>query len=64
MTKMKLYKINKLTCAGCGACIRVCPNHAIKIEKDGRANIDQKKCGKCGLCKKACPFDSILEKVL
>ena len=49
---MKKFKINKLKCAGCGACIRVCPYGAIKIGEDGKAVIDEKKCQGCGKCKK------------
>jgi ferredoxin len=59
---MKKFKINKLKCAGCGACIKVCPYGAIKIGKDGKATIDEEKCQKCGKCKEACPFDAIIEE--
>jgi len=58
---MKKYIINKSKCAGCGACINVCPHHAIEIGEDGKAIIDKKKCQKCGACIKACPFDAIEE---
>ena len=56
---MKKYIINKSKCAGCGACIEVCPHGAIEIREDGKAIIDQKKCQKCGRCKEACPFNAI-----
>jgi ferredoxin len=56
---MKEYKIDKLKCAGCGACIDICPNYAIKIGEDGKINIDEEKCNQCGKCIKACPFDAI-----
>ena len=46
-------------CAGCGACIEACLYGAIKIGKDGKAVIDQKKCQGCGECDDACPFDAI-----
>lgn len=55
------YKVNKSKCAGCGACIQVCPHGAIKIGEDGKAIIDQKKCQKCDKCKETCPFDTIEE---
>ena len=58
---MNRFKVDKLKCAGCGACIQVCPYGAIKIEKDGKAIIDQKKCQKCGKCKETCPFNAIKE---
>jgi len=58
---MKKYIINKLKCAGCGACIEACPHGAIEIEEDGKAVIDQEKCQKCDRCKEACPFNAINE---
>jgi len=56
---MEKFKVNKSKCAGCGACIKVCPYEAIKIGKDGKAIIDEKRCQKCGTCKEVCPFDAI-----
>ena len=58
---MKKYKIDKLKCAGCGACLQVCPHQAIKIGDDGKAVIDYKKCAGCSACIKAFPFDAIKE---
>jgi len=55
------YRINKSKCAGCGACLNVCPYGAIEIREDGKAFIDQDKCKKCGECQKICPFDAIEE---
>jgi len=55
------FEIDKSKCAGCGACLRVCPFGAIKIGKDGKAFINQNKCKKCGKCQKICPFDTIKE---
>jgi NAD-dependent dihydropyrimidine dehydrogenase PreA subunit len=55
------FEVNKLKCAGCGACLRACPHGAIKIGEDGKAFIDQGKCKKCGKCQGICPFDSIEE---
>lgn len=46
-------------CTGCGACVNVCPVHAIKlVERNGYflfPEIDQSKCTHCGLCLKKCP---------
>ena len=58
---MKKYKIDESKCAGCGACINVCPHHAIKMGEDGKVIIDEEKCQKCGACIKVCPFDAIKE---
>jgi coenzyme F420 hydrogenase subunit beta len=54
----QVYK-NKL-CTGCGTCLSVCPNNAIKIVKDEKKGVykpkvDKNKCNKCGLCLKVCP---------
>ncbi|MFA5360489.1 MAG: 4Fe-4S binding protein [Candidatus Paceibacterota bacterium] len=53
------FKVDKSICIGCGACIGICPNGAIKIEKDGKSSIDQKKCKHCGECQKVCPMKAI-----
>ncbi len=57
---MKKYRINKSKCAGCGACLGICYDKAIKIE-DGKAVINQEKCKQCGQCKEICPFGAIEE---
>jgi len=59
---MVKFKVNKSKCAGCGACLKICPYGAITINKDNKAVIDQKKCQKCGKCKEICPFDTIIEE--
>lgn len=58
---MKNFKVEKSRCAGCGACISVCPHGAISIGNDGRAMINEEKCKKCGKCKEVCPFNAIQE---
>lgn len=46
-------------CFGCGACVDICPNEAVRliINKNGFINpiIDNKKCINCRLCEKKCP---------
>ena len=59
---MSVFKIDKSKCAGCGACLKVCLYGAIKIGKDGKAEIDEIKCQNCGKCKDICPFNAIIEK--
>jgi len=56
-----MIKVDKSKCAGCGACIEVCPHGAIKIGEDGKAVIDQEKCRNCKRCIEACPFGAIVE---
>ena len=50
-----------LLCQHCGnaACIKVCPDNAIKRRADGLVWIDPQKCTGCGLCETACPYDVI-----
>ena len=48
-------------CFSCGACISICPHHAISAEqKDGFSYpmIDRNLCVNCGLCKRACPAEN------
>lgn len=42
-------------CAGCGACIAVCPNDAIILNEDIIAVVDDDKCVDCGACIDECP---------
>ncbi len=46
-------------CIGMGKCTDQCAYHAIDVNKDGYARIDEKKCIKCGLCAVACPKNLI-----
>ena len=51
---------SKEDCCGCSSCANICPNSAIKMEKDVEGflypNIDKEKCIDCGICKKSCPI--------
>ena len=51
-------KIDKDTCAGCGACVGECPAEAIKIEGD-KAVVVEDSCVSCGACVDACPCSAI-----
>lgn len=47
-------------CTGCGTCIALCPNEAIKLtinEKKGIyiPKLNEEKCNQCGTCYKVCP---------
>jgi len=47
-------------CAGCGTCISLCPNEAIKLtinEKKGIyvPELNEEKCNNCGICYEVCP---------
>lgn len=41
-------------CIGCGACVDICPERALKLESDG-LSIDRERCVLCGTCAEACP---------
>lgn len=49
-------------CTGCFACMNICPQNAISIDRDildkTIPKIDAKKCIDCGLCKKVCPVNT------
>jgi ferredoxin len=42
------------TCTGCGACIQVCPTHAISGNKEELHVIDDYTCIECGACGRVC----------
>ena len=47
-------------CIGCGKCVKICPQKAIKL--DGfLATIDYSKCVSCGLCATVCPKNLIVD---
>lgn len=50
-----------LLCQHCenAACMKVCPENAIKRRDDGLVWIDSKTCTGCGLCEPACPYGVI-----
>lgn len=41
-------------CTGCGACLNLCPHHAISM-RDGKAHQDHALCQHCGACTTLCP---------
>ena len=47
--------IDAKLCAGCGACMDVCPNDAITLNEDIIAVVDEDKCLDCGACIDECP---------
>ena len=57
---------NKSHCAGCSACMNICPKGAISMEQDKFGfiypKIDEKKCIKCGMCKKVCAYQEDIKK--
>jgi len=52
--------INTERCTGCGMCTRVCPYHAISVNKERKkAEVIEAACSGCGNCAAECPFDAI-----
>lgn len=46
--------IDRALCVGCGACIPVCPVHAIQMRSGWVSEIDTAKCIGCGRCAALC----------
>ena len=56
-------------CTGCGTCVALCPNEAIKLTIDGKKGIyvpelNEEKCNNCGICYKVCPGHGVDSKQL
>jgi ferredoxin len=49
-----MITVNQADCSGCGECVEVCPQEAIRLVA-GHIEIDQTRCNDCGLCIDACP---------
>jgi len=62
---MDLYTYKK-NCSGCTACVNVCPQNAIVMQKDSEGflypEIVWDKCMNCRLCQKVCGFKTPSEK--
>lgn len=50
--------VNRELCKGCGDCVEVCPNKAIRLS-EGKAVIDQAKCSTCQICAEVCPTGAL-----
>lgn len=52
--------INRRKCVACGECVRSCPAHTIRIDRERRrAVIDRSACIKCLCCQELCPKDAV-----
>ena len=58
MAKKKAY-VDTTYCVACGACVKVCPLHAIAIIDGICADVKTEKCVGCGKCEKECPASTI-----
>jgi heterodisulfide reductase subunit A len=53
-------KIDPEICTGCGKCAKVCPYHAIEVDKEKKtAKVIEAACSGCGTCGAECPFEAI-----
>jgi heterodisulfide reductase subunit A len=53
-------RINPELCTGCGKCAKVCPYHAIEVDKEKKtAKVIEAACSGCGTCGAECAFDAI-----
>ncbi|MBR0596580.1 aldo/keto reductase [Clostridiales bacterium BAD-6] len=59
-TSLKKIRIDQGDCEGCGACIKRCPNHAIKRNDAGLAQVNHDICLTCGYCAPVCPVRAII----
>ena len=50
-------------CVGCGACLRTCPEHAIRPAEEGTPVplVVLDGCTACGECAEVCPVDACVE---
>lgn len=56
-----LPTIAEEVCTHCGACVDVCPDHALSL--DERVVISPERCMACGKCILACPSGTLREKI-
>ena len=54
------WKVDKQSCSSCGACVKVCPAEAVRIDEKGPyAEIQKGSCLECTACAQVCPKDAI-----
>jgi pyruvate formate lyase activating enzyme len=46
-------------CTGCAECVAACPEQAITMNAEGKAQIDRDRCTNCGKCVSACLDDAL-----
>jgi ferredoxin len=56
---LKTLKLSKALCimpfcGGCGNCVDVCPNDALVMAENGKAEVDAERCVLCAYCTPVC----------
>lgn len=59
-TRNKKIHIDQGDCESCYACIERCPNKAIYVNDEGRADVNYNVCLTCGYCAPVCPVRAII----
>ena len=59
-TRDKKIHIDQGDCESCYACIERCPNKAIYVNDEGRADVNYDVCLTCGYCAPVCPVRAII----
>ena len=57
--KKRKAVVDQTLCASCGACVKVCPKHALSIYKGICAQVDEALCVGCKKFAKECPASII-----
>ncbi|QLY78952.1 nitroreductase family protein [Clostridium intestinale] len=56
---MNLITVNQEKCIKCGLCVNECPEHILKLKKNGPEEAFSEKCIACGHCVAICPREAI-----
>ncbi|RLG94104.1 pyruvate ferredoxin oxidoreductase [Candidatus Bathyarchaeota archaeon] len=46
-------------CVGCAMCVVLCPDMAMGLGEEGKAQVNYDYCKGCGICAKECPYGAI-----
>lgn len=52
-------EIDRDKCDGCGVCVEMCPNDALRLDEDEKAYVKYDECWYCGCCELECPRKAV-----